>query len=285
MQKKYISLEEIRTFLSENKSDSQTTLAYQIDVFENVINCLNAGDCVIEVGAFKGGLSCQLAFLLEYTGKDVIIIDVVAEYIQWIKHLIQRLGITTKIVYFIGTLQQFVDEYPQIRPSVIIIDADHKYEGVSLDIQAIKSIKFQPVAVIFHDLSLRYCRGQNALQVRVDQAIGDHYLRYGYKYKEIGASANQFQGSLQRILQISGGSANYHYHDQHHSEGILIVINEKKFMRFSPWIWRELHVWSQHESCSYFLNIKILCLHIWDYLKNQNRFIRKLRRIKAMYKK
>lgn len=287
MPKQYSALEEIRTLLSEKKSSSQTTLRYQADVFETMINCLEEGDCVIEIGVFKGGISCQLAFLLENTGKTLVLIDVVDEYLQWIQQLIQEIGIKTPVIYFTGTLEQFVNEYFQIKPSLIIVDADHKYKGVRDDIQSIKRMKYQPVAVVFHDLSLRYCRSKNALQVRVDKAIVDSYLMYGYKYKEIGALrlCKDVKEPLQGIINVSAEREDYHYHDKSYSEGMLVIINERKFKHCSPLEWKDLEVWFPNTSYRYFQRIKVTYLRILDYLICQRRYLHKLKCIIKKAKK
>ncbi len=240
MDKKYTSLEEVRFFLAQNTSSSETTPIFQANVFEQVINCLGSAEYVIEVGISRGGLSCQLAFLLENTGKKLILIDIAEECIQWTKHLIQELGITTTIIYFTGTFQQFVDAHPDIQPSFIIIDAGHTYDEVTQDIRTLKRMKYQPPAVAFHDFSLRYGRSSLARLIRVDRAVIDQYLRNGHKYQEIGASDEH---AMQRILSISESAGNYYYHDCNYPEGIMVITDEKKFMTYSPYGWKRLKAW------------------------------------------
>ena len=282
-QKMCTSLEDIRKILADKKSLSQTTLSYQADVFETTINCLEEGDCVIEVGVFKGGISCQLAFLLEDTGKTLVLIEVVDEYLQWSKQLIQDIGLTTPATYFNGTLEQFVNAHPDIKPSLIIVDADHSYKGVCYDIQQIKRIKTPPVAAIFHDLSLRYCRGENALRVRIDKALVDAYLMHGYKYQRIGASSRsqETDSRLQRIMTVSAEWGDYHYHDRNSSEGMLVVLNEKKFKRCSPLTWKELEVWSQTRSYSFLHTINNFFWRKFDGSEGWKRVLRKLKRLIA----
>lgn len=229
------SLQEVRAFLAEKGSSSHTTDTYQADIFQTMISCLDAGNCVIEVGTFMGGLSCQLAFLLENTGKDLVLIDISQDYLGWTKSLIQELGISTSIIGFVGTFQQFIEQHPEIQPGFIVIDGDHAYEGVVQDIQAAKRLNHQPAAIAFHDFSLRYC-GSEASRIRVDKAIVDEYLSQGYRYKEIGATGTD--SGITRISNVSA-SGNYHYHDHHCNEGLLVVTNESTFLASSPWMFQK----------------------------------------------
>ena len=242
---KYSSLEAVRGLLAERGSHSHTSDRYQADVLENVINCLGAGDCVIELGIFKGGLSCQLAYVLESTGRELILIDVGQQYIEGTRKLIEDLGLQTNIRYFTGTMQQFMAQHADVRPAIIIVDANHAYASVSDDIRTIKRMKYQPAAVVFHDASLRYARSQKAVSVRVDQAVADHYLRYGYEYLEIGVSGADDDKGLQRIMGVSAEWGDHHYHDRRCSEGILVVVDKPAFTRALPFAQHELRGWPQ----------------------------------------
>lgn len=57
-----------------------------------------------------------------------------------------------KIEKYKGTLQQLIQERPDLRPDIVYIDANHNYEFVKADIQAAK--KLNPKVIAGHDYDM-----------------------------------------------------------------------------------------------------------------------------------
>lgn len=72
----------------------------------------------------------------------------------------------TVIHKFKGTLQEFVEHFPEIRPHVVYIDAEHTYEECSRDIETAKTL--HPKWICGHD----YCKGWSGVIKAVDNKLG-----------------------------------------------------------------------------------------------------------------
>lgn len=62
---------------------------------------------------------------------------------------------------FKGTLRDFREKYPDVRPSLVYVDADHRYEAVKADIQ--EALKMKPVLVGGHDFQTHFPGVQKAV--------------------------------------------------------------------------------------------------------------------------
>lgn len=70
------------------------------------------------------------------------------------------------IVKFKGTLEQFIEKNPEVKPDVIYIDACHTYEAVKQDIQNAMSLK--PEFIGGHD----YCDGWSGVKRAINERFG-----------------------------------------------------------------------------------------------------------------
>lgn len=168
------TLDDLRLSVQDSGNWSHTSIKYQNDVF-SILHETVDGDCIIEVGCYKGGLTAQLKFLLKQSNKTLIVIDIDENMIRTTKALLRRHNLEDNVEFFTGTLQQFIDLKDVRKPSLLIIDGDHRYAGVIADIKAVESMLHKPSTIIFHDYSLRYVEGSGLTDVLVSKAIHDSW--------------------------------------------------------------------------------------------------------------
>lgn len=70
------------------------------------------------------------------------------------------------IVKFKGTLEQFIEKNPNVKPDVIYIDACHTYEAVKQDIQ--NALILKPKFIGGHD----YCDGWSGVKRAINERFG-----------------------------------------------------------------------------------------------------------------
>lgn len=213
-------LSSLREQIGASGNCSHTSWKYQDDVAKTLVEVLDQGDCVVEVGCFKGGLTVQMAELIKDSNKPLFVVDISPEMIAETKQLLEKHGLANNVEFFLGDLQTFVNQKIGDRqPALMVVDGDHTYGGVVADIKAIESMKNQPYAMIFHDYSLRYIDqpGNIPYDTLVDRAIHDCWGK-DFKFTNCG-SVPEVGGSLN--LKENPGPAG-HYFVEGSTEGILV---------------------------------------------------------------
>ncbi len=111
---------------------------------------------MIEVGCYLGGLTGQIAYLASTLGIKFSMIDINPRSIAGARETVWLTAPDADVIYHLGTLDSFVDTLPnEINPLMMLIDADHTYQGVTLDIASLYHMAQLPHAAIFHDFGLR----------------------------------------------------------------------------------------------------------------------------------
>lgn len=165
-------LRQIRDVIAQEKCQSQTSIKFQDDIFQFILDNQKHGRGVIEVGCYKGGSSAILAVACNKLGWPLYIVDISIEYLNIAKDLLNKLDLAKETTFFHGTLQEFVAKVElKAPPLLVVIDGDHVYEGVLKDIKSLYSFSTRSFAAAFHDFSLRH----NILNERVDKAILDFF--------------------------------------------------------------------------------------------------------------
>lgn len=223
------TLNELRNILNQKACPSETSYEYQNDALSYVVDCLGAGDSVIEVGVFNGGLSSQLAFVMENSGKKLFLVEISRKHLDKTRSLITELNIATEVIYFHGDLDRLNSSHI-IEPSTVIIDANHDYVNVKNDISSLRKFPAQPACTVFHDNGLRYIRKACSIKQRVDRAIYEDYIAKGFRYIEVG----QQQLDSSTISSADTSQLGY-YFDSKTREGMLIVTNAGTFEKYCPW--------------------------------------------------
>ena len=162
--------EEIRAVSSEMGCFSWTTREYQDDILNFIIENRDRGCGIIEVGCYKGGLSALLAFVCKEFGWPFYTIDVDPTAIDSTTKLLKRLKLDQIATIHLGNLSSFVSATTlSERPTLIILDGDHRYEAVVRDIQDTFKLNQLSHAAVFHDFTLRHPTSGE----KVDQAVRD----------------------------------------------------------------------------------------------------------------
>ncbi len=214
-----IELVELRQELENLGNWSHTSLKYQDDVLNIVTDSIDQGDYCIEVGCYKGGLTAQLAYLAKLHNKTLFVIDIDPQMISETSSLLKRFNLNERVRFFVGTLQDFIDQgIGSNTPSCIVVDGDHRYDGVLADLKAIESMKNKPISLAFHDYSLRYIEGSGLTDVLVSKAIHDRWGA-GLKVTLIGEIPRQ--GGVLNLKDNPGPHG--HYFEENGSEGVLVL--------------------------------------------------------------
>jgi hypothetical protein len=157
-------------------------------------------------------MSAQLAYLARKLGQRFEIIDI---DVNWNMHAVEMAGSSDSVGFHHSDFQSFVATAdPKIRPTLVFIDADHRYDAVVADIRTLYSMSSRPYSAAFHDFSLRYSTPELA-DVRVDLALL-HAFGQDFQHIKIGSIAAP--GGALRIAPEADG----YYHELGYSEGVLI---------------------------------------------------------------
>lgn len=209
-------IEKIRFALTTQGSHSHTSQEFQDDLLFYAHKFAGHGNCLIEVGCFRGGMTAQFAYVARKFGQGLEVIDINADYLKLAREAVSLAGSDTLVNYHHCDLAAFVaTSGSQIRPTLVLIDGDHRYDGVSADIRALYKMKTRPFAAAFHDFSLRYITPELA-SVRVDKALVDAFGP-DFPHVKIGEIAGI--GKTLRTVPSADG----HYHEIGKPEGVLII--------------------------------------------------------------
>lgn len=149
---------------------SWTSKEYQDEILNFLIKNRDRGSGVIEVGCYKGGLSALLAFLCHEFNWPFYTIDIDESAVVSTHNLLSKLSLLGGVNIHHGTLASFSPTVKlKERPSLIILDGDHRYESVVKDIADVYLLNKLPYSAVFHDFSLRHPTSGE----KVDQAVKD----------------------------------------------------------------------------------------------------------------
>lgn len=206
----------LRDQIQADGNFSNTTMAFQDDLLRYGEEFASRGNCFIEVGCLRGGMTAQLAALARDLGQKVHAIDIDPGFLSVARDTVAATVGEGHAEFHHMDFTRFVAEAgPEIRPSLVLIDGDHFYDGVVADIVALFAMKSVPYAAAFHDYSLRYSHPEGA-GVRVDLALHDTLGR-GFEHVPLGEVARD-GGALRTIP-----GPDHHFHELGKSEGVLIM--------------------------------------------------------------
>jgi len=165
-------LKRIRAISRSIDSISWTSYEYQRDLLSNVIANADQGGCVIEAGAFKGGLTVQLAAVCARLGLELHSVDAWEPAIHMTRDHLKAQGLEGAATLHYATFANFIKDAPPAKRAVLVIlDGDHRYEVVKDDIAAALRLTPAPYALAFHDYSLRHHDSGE----RVDDAVHETF--------------------------------------------------------------------------------------------------------------
>lgn len=207
-------LERIRALLDAEGNHSHTSRKFQDDLLFYAKEFATCGNCLIEVGCFKGGLTAQLAYVARELGQRLEVIDIDSGYLEVARAAVKLAG-KVPVNFNHCDFSTFAAEAgSQVQPTLILIDGDHRYDGVTADIRALYDMRSRPFSAAFHDFSLRYTT-EELSSVRVDRALVDAFGQ-NFQHNKIGEIA----GAGQSLRTIPGEDG--HYHQAGYSEGVLV---------------------------------------------------------------
>jgi hypothetical protein len=169
----------IRAISQEMGCFSWTSLKYQDDILQYLIENRDRGHGVIEVGCYKGGLSALLAHVCKQFKWPFYTIDVDRTAVQSTDELLTVLGLRDCASIHLGTLSSFVKETTLKRaPALIVLDGDHRYDAVVEDIADTYRLNHRPISAVFHDYSLRHPTSDEKVDEAVRDSFGDWPVRH-----------------------------------------------------------------------------------------------------------
>lgn len=206
-------LERVRDHSKKIDRFSWTSDAYQRDLLSFVVDNADKGGCVIEVGAYKGGLTVQLATICEKLGLELYCIDAWDQAVQMTNEHLEGLGLSAHVHY--ATFGAFVASNPTLpKPVLLILDGDHSYDVVKADIADSRRLDPQPHAIAFHDFSLRHPTSGE----RVDEAVAEEFP--AGLIRHIGTQFTGHGHATQANPQPDG-----HFWKVPGSEGAIVIID------------------------------------------------------------
>jgi hypothetical protein len=212
-------IQSIRAALLTSGNHSHTSPKFQDDLLMYAEAFSANGNCLIEVGCFRGGMTVQFASLAQRLKQHVHVIDIDQGYLDLTKQLVETMVGASNVTFHLCDLSTFVHGAGRdTRPTLILIDGDHRYDGVVADIRALYAMRTPPFAVAFHDFSLRYATVEGA-DVRVDRALRNT-LGTDFPHIPIG-EVSRIGGFLRTDPGADG-----HYHEIGCPEGVLVEFRE-----------------------------------------------------------
>lgn len=208
-----MDLDRIRARLAAGGNHSHTSVKFQDHLLAFATRYAGLGNCIVEVGCWRGGLSAQLAYTAKQLDQRFVVVDLFEDALTYARAAIQMAGASAISDFHKGDFQSYVAGMDStVRPSLVFIDADHRYDSVLADVRALYSMPTLPFAAAFHDFSLRYTTPEFA---GVHLALRDAFGR-DFPHVEIGEIA--IPGGTLRTIPAEDG----HYHEPGCSEGVMI---------------------------------------------------------------
>jgi hypothetical protein len=116
----------------------------------------HAGDVILEIGTYRGK-SAVVEILgaranPERNRVQWFGVDVKSSAIRRTRATLEKWKLTQDCTLFCGDAAAFFRKHP-IAPTMVFVDGDHCYEGVTRDIEMLSSFLARDVPVLFHDFS------------------------------------------------------------------------------------------------------------------------------------
>lgn len=114
-----------------------------------------AGDVILEIGTYGGrSAAVELRGALSRPGRrtppQFFGIDLDPAAIRRTYATLQQEGLAEHALLYYGTLPDFVPHF-DIRPTMVFVDGDHRYEGVKKDLDTLSGFLAPGVPVLCHD--------------------------------------------------------------------------------------------------------------------------------------
>lgn len=116
-----------------------------------------AGDTILEIGTY-GGRSCvvelrgALSDPRRTSPPQLFGIDIAPTSIEMTYDTLHAAGLAPHALLYRGTLQEFVAEHA-IRPTMVFLDGDHRYDGVRADLDTLSRYLPPGIPIFCHDFS------------------------------------------------------------------------------------------------------------------------------------
>lgn len=192
--------------------ESWTSLKYQDDIL-TYLKWMDGCSGIIEVGCYKGGLTCLLATFCKLKSWPLWALDVDLQALKITETHLQKNELSGSAILHHGDLNSFSQKvFLKEKPALVILDGDHQYNAVLHDIQSVFKLNKLPKAIAFHDYSLRH----PTTDERVDDAV--KFLLGNRPIQEIGEKMD----GLSNYPTKSKPSQDGHYWFVPGSEGAIV---------------------------------------------------------------
>jgi predicted O-methyltransferase YrrM len=116
-----------------------------------------AGDVILELGTYGGRsavveLKGALGNLRRARRPQLFGLDVERSAIALTHQSLKAFGLDQYALLYRGDIEAFMSEF-QIQPTMVFVDADHRYEGVKRDLEGLSRMLSPGVPVLCHDYS------------------------------------------------------------------------------------------------------------------------------------
>ncbi len=220
-----------------------------------------AGDVILEIGTY-GGRSAVIELRGALSNPDRLGppqffgVDVDRKSIRRTFYMLNRFGVLENAFLFRGTLYQFIHRY-QISPTMVFMDANHRYEDIVEDIRQLTTILPAGVPVLFHDfLNSENDTGEYGVRRAVTEWENDGY---GTFIGAFGCSALFVSGQRCRGNgnSLSRDEFDQSRHRLFRSYKLMEKNGDKTII-----VPEEKRIWSFHDDISLLSRIKTRILHM-----------------------
>lgn len=185
-------LERVRSYSKSIECASWTSDTYQRDILDFILSNADKGSGIVEVGAYKGGFTVQLATVCKALGWTMDSIDAWDVAIDTTSRHLAALGLDKQVRLHYSTFTNIASDLRlDQRPVLVILDGDHLYDVVVRDIAAVDQLRSGTYGIAFHDFSLRHPTFDERVSDAVEEAFGTNYRRIGLQYGGVGHATRE----------------------------------------------------------------------------------------------
>ena len=104
----HTEIAKLEQFATDHDMESMTSPKYRRDMAYFIANNAHRGNCVCQVGCYKGGLSIILAYLCKLLGKKLVICEIDRGYAEFVREKMILLGYEDIVQIHVAPFTMFV---------------------------------------------------------------------------------------------------------------------------------------------------------------------------------
>lgn len=150
---------------------------------------------VLEIGTAHGKSAILMALAMRDAGRDTTLftLDVDRGVLRAATAEAQARGVADLIVFVRGTVRAFARAYPQVRPALTFVDADHSAAGVERDLAVLRELVPAGGLLVFHDFNDPLNEDPNCDQVKVRPTVNASWVANECEFEGVFGACGLFR--------------------------------------------------------------------------------------------